>query len=61
MRARIFAGLERASSMNPGLMVVLITLTVRHTGDIGADRESRRLLATRAAGSSRAPVAIPER
>jgi hypothetical protein len=40
MRAKIYAGLEAASSREPGLMVVLITLTVRHTGDIAADREA---------------------
>lgn len=40
MRARIANGLEGAKAQNPNLMVVLITISVRHTGDIGADRQA---------------------
>lgn len=37
---RIRKGLEAAAAANPHLMVVLITISVRHTGDIAADRKA---------------------
>lgn len=40
MGARVRAGLENAHAQAPKLMAVLITISVRHTGDIGADRAS---------------------
>lgn len=36
---RIRAGLEAALSARPGEMLVLITLTLRHSGDVALDRE----------------------
>jgi hypothetical protein len=40
MRARIWSGLEAAAAANRGAMVVLITITLRHSGDVAADRKA---------------------
>jgi hypothetical protein len=38
--ARIRAGLESALTSHPGEMIVLLTLTLRHSGDVDADRKA---------------------
>jgi len=40
MGARIRAGLEAALAARPGEMLVLLTLTLRHSGDVAVDREN---------------------
>jgi len=40
MGARIRAGLESALGKRPGEMIVLLTLTLRHSGAVDADRKS---------------------
>jgi len=39
MGARIRSGLEAALAARPGEMLVLVTLTLRHSGDVAVDRE----------------------
>jgi hypothetical protein len=39
MGARIRAGLEAAIASRPGEMLVLVTLTLRHSGDVAEDRQ----------------------
>src|SRR4051812_17561858 len=40
MGARMRAGLEAAIAARPGEMIVLVTLTLRHSGDLEVDRKA---------------------